>query len=221
MGTVAFCDIEGTLVAGSLTHSFVSTGRQMRFFAPARLAVAQSYALLSVVAPRRYRAGLRWRALLHLLAGQRRADVERVGRAGMPKLRAQFKPAVLARLAAHKRDGDTVILLSGGLHEAARLIAEAVGADAGEGTQAEVRAGRYTGRVGQAINHGPAKARRAAGLAWARGVALADCVAYGDSRADIPLLAAVGHPVAVDPDPALRAAAVQRGWEILRTDGGR
>lgn len=38
---------------------------------------------------------------------------------------------------------------------------------------------------------------------------------YSDSRNDIPLLEAVTHPVAVDPDPVLRAHATERGWSIL------
>jgi HAD superfamily hydrolase (TIGR01490 family) len=155
---------------------------------------------------------------LQLLAGNSRAQVEEAGRAGMDLVRAQLKPQMVARLAEHKRAGDTVVLLSGGLHDAAKVIAEEVGADRGEGTRPELRDGRYTGRLGGApINQGPAKAARARALAAERGVFLADCMAYGDSAADIPLLASVGHPIAVDPDPRLRAAAEAHGWEILTT----
>jgi HAD superfamily hydrolase (TIGR01490 family) len=38
---------------------------------------------------------------------------------------------------------------------------------------------------------------------------------YSDSHNDIPLLEAVTHPVAVDPDPTLRAHALARGWPVL------
>ncbi len=38
---------------------------------------------------------------------------------------------------------------------------------------------------------------------------------YSDSHNDIPLLEAVTHPVAVDPDNILRAHASKRGWTIL------
>jgi HAD superfamily hydrolase (TIGR01490 family) len=161
---------------------------------------------------------LRWRAILQLLAGNSREQVEEAGRAGMDVVRAQLKPQMVARLAEHKRAGDTVVLLSGGLDDAAKVLAEEVGADSGEGTRPELRDGRYTGRLGSApINHGAAKAARARVLAAARGVLLADCVAYGDSAADIPLLASVGRPIAVDPDPRLRGAAQAQGWEILTT----
>jgi phosphoserine phosphatase len=38
---------------------------------------------------------------------------------------------------------------------------------------------------------------------------------YSDSRNDIPLLEAVGEPVAVDADPALAAHARERGWPLI------
>ena len=47
------------------------------------------------------------------------------------------------------------------------------------------------------------------------GVALADIRAVGDSLNDVPLLEVVERPVAVDPDPKLRAQAQRRGWEII------
>jgi hypothetical protein len=47
------------------------------------------------------------------------------------------------------------------------------------------------------------------------GYDLADCFAYSDSITDLPMLAAVGHPTAVNPDRGLRKAAVERGWPVL------
>jgi HAD superfamily hydrolase (TIGR01490 family) len=50
-----------------------------------------------------------------------------------------------------------------------------------------------------------------------RGTTLADYESwfYSDSLNDLPLLELVTHPVAVDPDPTLRAKAAQRGWPII------
>lgn len=42
---------------------------------------------------------------------------------------------------------------------------------------------------------------------------------YSDSRNDLPLLSHVSDPVAVDPDPALRAHAEAAGWVILALNG--
>jgi len=51
-------------------------------------------------------------------------------------------------------------------------------------------------------------------LAAERVYNLADCYAYSDSQTDLPMLEAVGHPVAVNPDSALRAVAIERNWPI-------
>jgi hypothetical protein len=45
--------------------------------------------------------------------------------------------------------------------------------------------------------------------------------AYTDSRSDIQLLQAVGHPYAVNPDRALKKAALTHGWPLLRFSSGR
>jgi hypothetical protein len=51
-------------------------------------------------------------------------------------------------------------------------------------------------------------------LAVAEGIDLAESFAYSDSITDLPMLEAVGHPVAVNPDRDLRRVAAERGWEI-------
>ncbi len=58
-------------------------------------------------------------------------------------------------------------------------------------------------------------------LAQAEGLDLARCSAYSDSINDLPLLSLVGHPVAVNPDSALKAEARDRGWEIRDFRTGR
>jgi hypothetical protein len=52
-------------------------------------------------------------------------------------------------------------------------------------------------------------------LADRHGWDLADCYAYTDSNTDRPMLEAVGHPHAVNPDRALRRVAAERSWPVL------
>jgi len=40
--------------------------------------------------------------------------------------------------------------------------------------------------------------------------------AYSDSLSDLPMLRAVGNPVAVNPDPPLAAIAKEEDWQVLR-----
>ena len=71
--------------------------------------------------------------------------------------------------------------------------------------------GVYTGRLVGDMMHGPAKAAAITDLAAREGLDLARCAAYSDSVNDLPMLSAVGRPVAVNPDAALRRAARERG----------
>lgn len=216
MSGIAFFDIEGTLIDGTLSSPFVRAGRAQRVFSRAALLRAQGYALASKVAPRSAAVRLRWQALLQLLTGSSVNDIMHVGEQAVQDLRGQFKPAVLARIRVHLAQGDAVVLLSGGMDEAARLLAAAVGATRGVGTRVVQDQGRYLGLLATPICQGEAKLRRAAEIARELGADLQACTYYGDSAADIPLLAEVGTPVAVDPDRALTAEAARRGWGILR-----
>jgi phosphoserine phosphatase len=55
-------------------------------------------------------------------------------------------------------------------------------------------------------------------LAEREGIDLSESYAYSDSESDLPMLRAVGHPVAVNPDGPLARVARQEGWDVLRFD---
>jgi phosphoserine phosphatase len=64
--------------------------------------------------------------------------------------------------------------------------------------------------------HAEAKAECVREVAEKDGLDLAACTAYSDSHTDLPFLEAVGHPVAANPDRALRRIAAVRGWPVLQ-----
>jgi phosphoserine phosphatase len=74
--------------------------------------------------------------------------------------------------------------------------------------------GRYTGDV-DFYAYGPNKAVAMRALAEERGYDLSASYAYSDSETDVPMLEAVGHPYAVNPDKALRRLADENGWPVL------
>jgi HAD superfamily hydrolase (TIGR01490 family) len=124
-----------------------------------------------------------------------------------------FKEA-LELMEAHHLAGDRVYLVSASPEEIVAPLAELLGAQGAVASVAEVDAtGRYTGRMGfYAYGAGKAEAMRA--LAERTGIDLAESTAYSDSATDLPMLEAVGHPVAVNPDRALGRVARERGWEV-------
>ena len=113
----------------------------------------------------------------------------------------------------HHAEGREVVIVSTSGEEIVRPIAEMVGADTAIATRMVVADGRYTGEI-EFYAYGVHKAEAMAELAAERGWDLAECYAYSDSMTDLPMLEAVGHPVAVNPDKGLRRVAVERGWQV-------
>jgi HAD superfamily hydrolase (TIGR01490 family) len=125
----------------------------------------------------------------------------------------------LARL--HLDAGQRVWLVTAAPVELGAVIAQRLGLTGAIGTVAEISDGIYTGRLVGDLMHGPAKAIAIADLAAQEGLDLSRCAAYSDSVNDLPMLSAVGRPVAVNPDAALRRAARDNGWEIRDFRTGR
>ena len=88
-------------------------------------------------------------------------------------------------------------------------------------TECELDAdGRFSGRSRGTLNMREGKVQRLHDWLSARQLQLPDCdsTLYSDSINDLPLLSAVRHAVAVNPDARLAAVAAERGWPVLRLD---
>ena len=117
----------------------------------------------------------------------------------------------------HQDAGRDVIVISSSGNEVVEPIGERLGVDLAVGSQMAVEDGRYTGEI-IFYAYGPNKAEAMRDLAAERGYDLQDSYAYSDSETDIPMLEAVGHPFATNPDDELRRIAEERGWPILEFD---
>jgi HAD superfamily hydrolase (TIGR01490 family) len=119
-----------------------------------------------------------------------------------------------ALIAEHRDAGRDVIIVSTSGHEVVDPIAALLGVDTVIATRMTVTEGCYTGEM-EFYAYGEAKATGIRVLAAERGYRLPDCYGYSDSATDLPLLEAVGHPHAVNPDRSLRKIARDRGWPVL------
>lgn len=119
----------------------------------------------------------------------------------------------LELMESHHLAGDRVYLVSASPEEIVVPLAELLGADGAIASVGEVDgAGRYTGTMAfYAYGRGKAEAIR--DLADRVDIDLSQSSAYSDSATDLPMLEAVGHPVAVNPDRPLAKVAAKRGWE--------
>ncbi len=113
----------------------------------------------------------------------------------------------------HHAAGRDVVIVSSSGEEVVGPIGAMLGVDRVVATRMVVADGRYTGEIAF-YAYGEHKAEAVRGLADEHGYDLTDCYAYSDSWTDRPMLEAVGHPVAVNPDRALRRHATEVGWPV-------
>ena len=123
-------------------------------------------------------------------------------------------PGALERLLEHKEAGHRVVLLSGALDFLLEPFEDLV--DDVLSASLEEEDGVYTGELDGTPVAGDARARMLASFARRRKLDLSRSYAYADSISDLPMMEAVGNPVAVNPDRRLAAAAEKRGWKVQR-----
>lgn len=115
----------------------------------------------------------------------------------------------------HRRAGRKLFIVSSSPEEIVVPIAEHLGVDEAIATRARVdEDGLYTGEL-DFYAYGPYKAAAMREVAARDGIDLDGSYAYSDSITDLPMLEAVGHPHAVNPDKELAQVARERGWPIL------
>lgn len=130
------------------------------------------------------------------------------------EVEVHIRPAARAAVQAHKDAGEMVFLLTSSSNYLSAPIADELKIDGFCANRFDVDAGIFTGRAHLPLCYGAGKVAHAAAVADKVGVALTECAFYTDSVTDLPMLEAVGRPVAVDPDPRLKRVAKKRGWPI-------
>ena len=118
-------------------------------------------------------------------------------------------------MAEHRARGERVCIISASPAYVVEPVAAALDADA-LCTRLAAVDGRLTGTLDGPMMHGQNKVVAARAYAAAHGVELSACRFYSDSVSDLPLLSAVGQPVAVNADPGLARHARRAGWRRER-----
>jgi hypothetical protein len=115
---------------------------------------------------------------------------------------------------SHLDQGEEVWLVTAAPQDMADIIAQRLGLTGALGSKAVIKDGIYTGALDGKLLHGSEKAIAIQELARTHGFDLENCYSYSDSHNDVPLLQAVGHPCAINPDAILRIRAMAEGWPI-------
>jgi len=116
-------------------------------------------------------------------------------------------------MALHQEEGRRIYIVSSSPEEVVRPLAGHFGISGVIATRARIEEGKYTGEL-EFYCYGDSKAEAIRSLAERLGLDLEGSYAYTDSITDLPMLEAVGHPVAVNPDRELRKEAETRGWDV-------
>ena len=156
------------------------------------------------------------RRVLEAIAGTRVLDLQRLGPAVLAGILPRLYPEMLAEAYGHQDAGRPAFIVTAASHEMAELMAHVLVFDGGIGTRSEVRDGVYTGKPDGPFTYRDGKAEAIRQVAAERGIDLAESYAYSDSESDLPMLRAVGHPVAVNPDAPLARVAREEGWRVMR-----
>jgi HAD superfamily hydrolase (TIGR01490 family) len=153
--------------------------------------------------------------MLQLTKGWDRAQVERlVEDVILDVIDPYVYAEALDLMELHRSEGRRIYIVSSSPEEVVRPLARHFGVSGVIATRAGVGPdGRYTGEL-EFYAYGEGKAEAVRAVAERTGIDLTRSFAYSDSATDLPLLQAVGNPVAVNPDKDLRKAAEEHGWPI-------
>lgn len=130
----------------------------------------------------------------------------------LPTVQAAGRAAV----ERHRAAGDFIAIVTGATGYVARPLARELGIEHVVCTELEVENGRFTGRPVEPLCYGEGKLALARRTGEKFGFTMADSTFYSDSITDLPLLAAVGAPVVVNPDARLARVARRRSWKVER-----
>ncbi|MBX5470471.1 MAG: HAD-IB family hydrolase [Thermoleophilaceae bacterium] len=215
----AFFDLDKTLMEGSSAFQFARAAHRAGMLTRRQI-------LRDVRANIRFRlrgatdeesAGLRDR-VLDAIAGTRVRDLERLSPHVLAGILPRVYPQMLEVAYEHQEAGRPVYIVTAAARELAEMLAYVLRFDGGVGTRSEIKGGVYTGRPDGPFVYRDGKVEAMRRLAAECGIDLGASYAYSDSASDLPMMRAVGHPVAVNPDRELERVAREEGWQIMRFD---
>lgn len=212
---IAFFDLDKTLISRNSATLWIrfelAAGRATRWQALQGMGWVLRYSLGAADMTDAIRRGVA------LLAGQREDEMrERVRQFYTELVKPLYRPGAIAAIRAHRDAGDRLVLLTSSSNYVSEQVTRDLGLDDYVCNRFEVDAnGCYTGRALEPLCFGAGKVLLAERYVQRYDAQLGEAVFYTDSHSDLPMLEAVGQPVAVNPDPRLRRHARGRNWKTV------
>lgn len=212
----AFFDMDGTLLSSNVIETYLWV-RLRELSGTERLAelgrIAAKVPAL-VQAERRERSAF-LRTVYRDYEGARREVLDEIADEHLTDhVLSRLSPAAVRRIREHRRAGHQTVLITGAIRPLTRPLRTLF--DHIEAAELAVDdRGICTGYLSSSPLVGESRAAWMASYAAEHGIDMAASYAYADSHSDLPLLAAVGNPVAVRPDVTLFRHARKHHWKIV------
>ncbi len=214
MEKFAFFDVDHTITRHSTGRRFAFMGVRTGMFPRYPLLLIPFYYFF-------YRLGTmpvkKLAREIPYLKGRSFAEIHAVAMASFEKwVKKDIYPEAAALIAELQSRGVRVVIASSSLSVLIQPLARHLGVTDIITSEAEFVGGYATGGLRGFPAFGEEKKRFVEDFLEKNGGSPAECSFYSDSINDLPLLEAVAHPVAVNPDMRLRRRARERGWRTLR-----
>jgi putative phosphoserine phosphatase/1-acylglycerol-3-phosphate O-acyltransferase len=215
----AFFDLDRTLLRGASGEVFSDAMRSAGLVTRNIPGEKMLYQLFNTVGETLPSMALA-RQAVNLAKGRSRATVREAAEGVADRLVDMVQPFAESVFAMHREEGRPIVLATTTPYDLVEPFADRLGLDGVVATRYAVEDDddTYSGELA-----GPfvwSTGKLAAVRKWAddHDVDLASSYAYSDSVYDTPLLAAVGNPVVVNPDPRMVLMAAARRWPTLSLD---
>ena len=214
--SAAFFDLDRTLISGSSAFTLAIQARKAGLVSKPAFAkdAAGAIAFKLFGASDETSDEVRKR-ILGAVKGQQQLDLLALNAEILPRLIDRVRPEAKRLLERHRLAHRDTFIVSAAPQEIVEPLANALGMTGAIGTRGVLKNGVYTGELDGPFCYGPGKVEAMHALASWNSYDLAQCYAYSDSVSDLPMLEAVGHPVAVNPDAKLERYARSLGWPIV------
>jgi HAD superfamily hydrolase (TIGR01490 family) len=215
-GVAAFFDMDGTLLSSNVieTYLWMRLGELPPSGKVAETARIAGKLPRFVSADRRERTAF-LRTVYKEYAGALLSDLDAIVDDHLTQhILGRLAPDAVRRIRQHRAAGHATVLITGAVRPLTRPLLPLFDHIEAADLAVDDR-GYCTGNLASSPLVGESRAAFAREYARRHGVDLAKSFAYADSHSDLPLLAAVGNPVAVRPDVPLFRHARKAHWTIV------
>ena len=211
----AFFDLDRTLLSGASGEVFSRAMREAGLVSRNIPGENMLYKLFNTIGETLPSMALARQAVT-FAKGRQRSLVQQAASGAAEALAAMVQPLAAPLFAEHRAAGRPIVMATTSPYDLVKPLADLLGLDDVIATRYGVNAdGTYDGTLDGPFVWSAGKLAAVRDWAVAHGIDMAESFAYSDSVYDTPLLAAVGHPFVVNPDPRMKLMAAARRWPTL------